>query len=377
MKNIFISLVFFLFSFCVFSQSQESIVNEKTTNTEKTKSYSMSPYGSYRINFGINNDGYVGMADNASRFGLTGSLELIKSLDAIAAIELGARLVDYDETIVFRGDPGFQVGEGNSNLFGRLGYLGVKHENFSFTFGKQWSAYYDVSSYTDNLYAFGGEASGTFNNGTDGGISGTGRANQLFLLRTHYKNFHLALQMQARQLTENIVKIGDTYGGSIQYVSSFGLKLGFALNIVNDGIDNPKPNEPKSGDKAYVGSIAYYTDNFYVAFTFTHFLQHELHPITDSTSIYYDGFGCEFFTSYQFGEKNNWRAALVMNCLWAEEEQFIDEYRKLYFVGEFSYAFGTESRVFTSVRQDFPRDRLGNTSAETIFAMGLKFSFGY
>jgi len=210
MKNYFLLIIFlFLFSLVV-AQSQET-VNEPESNDliEKASNY-MNPYGSYRINIGVNDDAYIGMADNASRFGITGFLPLTKSMDVIAGIELGARLVDYDETIIFRGDPGYQVGEGNSNIFGRLGYVGVQHKYFSFTVGKQWSAYYDIASYTDELYAFGGEASGSFNNGTDGGISGTGRANQLFLFRSYYKNIHFAIQMQARQLTENSAKIGDT-----------------------------------------------------------------------------------------------------------------------------------------------------------------------
>lgn len=377
MKNYLITSILSFLFVLVFAQSQESKEIHASQELIQKVTDNIKPYGSYRINFGVNNDGYVSMADNASRFGITGKLTMTKSLDAIAGIELGARLVDYDETIVFRGDPGFQVGEGNSNLFGRLGYVGIKHKYFSFTFGKQWSAYYDVAAYTDNLYAFGGEASGTFNNGTDGGISGTGRANQLFLLRSQYKYFHIALQMQARNKTENSVRIGDTYGGSIQYMSNFGLKVGFAFNIVNDGIDKPKFNEPKSGDKAFVGSLGYTINNFYFALTYSQFYQHELKAITDSSSLYFDGYGCEFFSSYHFGKKNRWRLALIMNGMWAIKGQLVDDYRMLYFVGEFSYAFGNESRVFLSMKQDFPRDRLGNDSQETIWAMGLRFSFGY
>lgn len=377
MKNYFLSLLLVFQIVLGHSQSQESVKDNKSNEIVQKFGEYMNPYGSYRINFGVNDDGYVGMADNASRFGVAGTLPLSKSIDAVAGIELGARLVDYDETIVFRGDPGYQVGEGNSNLFGRLGFVGVKHKYFSFTVGKQWSAYYDVAEYTDMLFAFGGEASGTFNNGTDGGVSGTGRANQLFLLRSHYKNIHIALQMQARNKTENSVRIGDTYGGSLQYISSIGLKLGFAFNIVNDGIDLPKPNEPKSGDKAYVGSIGYENDNFYVAFTYSQFYQHELKSLTDSLSVYFDGYGCEFYSSYKFGNKNRWKAALVMNTMWAAKDQKVDDYRMLYFVGEFSYTFGVESCVFLSVKQDFPRDRTGSETQETIFATGLRFSFGY
>jgi len=160
-------------------------------------------------------------------------------------------------------------------------------------------------------------------------------------------------------------------------LSKIGLKLGFAFNIVNDAIERPKPNEPKSGDKAFVGSIGYKINKFYFAFTYSQFYKHELISITDSASIYFDGFGSEFFTSYTFGKEDHWRIGIVMNTLWAAKDQLIDSYRFLYFVGELSYTFGVQSKVFASIKQDFPRDRFGNKTAETIWAMGLRFSFGY
>jgi len=160
-------------------------------------------------------------------------------------------------------------------------------------------------------------------------------------------------------------------------LSKIGLKLGFAFNIVNDGIERPKPNEPKSGDKAFVGSIGYKINKFYFAFTYSQFYKHELISITDSASIYFDGFGSEFFTSYTFGKEDHWRIGVVMNTLWAAKHQLIDSYRFLYFVGELSYTFGVQSKVFASIKQDFPCDRFGNKTAETIWAMGLRFSFGY
>ncbi|NOR86052.1 MAG: porin [Bacteroidales bacterium] len=337
----------------------------------------IQPYGSYRIYFGVNDDGYVGMADNSSRFGIISQLPIYNNLQALAGIELGARLVTQDETIIFRGDPGNQVGEANNTLFGRLGFVGFKYKFLSLTVGKQWSAYYDVAAYTDELLAFGGEGSATFNNYTDGGVTGTGRANQLFLLRVGNERLKAALQFQSRSISDSSQRIADTYGGSIQYLTKSGLKAGFAFVVTNDGVMSPNPQQPKYNDKSYVGSLAYISDKWYLAALFSKFEQHETVKINDTTTFFYDGAGAEIYLAYSFGSINQWKSAMAMNMLWPEKGQGINQYRMLYFVAELSYTYFEASQVFITVKQDFPRNIFGGAHNETIIAMGLRISFGY
>lgn len=383
MRILSILLLALIVSFSTHAQenktSNDTITDsqKESTKFEKIIYDHMNAYGSYRINFGITDKGYVGMADNSSRFGIKGSLPLSKKINAIAAIELGAKLVEQDEEIIFRGDPGYQVGDANTTLFGRFGYVGFEHKYFSFTVGKQWSAYYDVASYTDKLWAFGASGSATFNNSTDGGVSGTGRANQLFLLRGGSKNIKIAAQVQARNISETNIQFTDTYGGSIQYFSNLGLKAGFAFVIVNDGVEHPLPDQAKTGDKSFVGSIAYIKDNWYVAILYSKYYQHETIKINDSTTFFYDGHGAEVFTSYSFGTKKKWRVALAMNMLVPEKGQSIDKYRFMYLVAEYSYTFAKESQAFVTTRQSFETNIRGNTTNAMVFAIGLRFSFGY
>lgn len=378
MNRLFALILTIIVSFSAHAESDNDSINQKkTTKFQKAIYDHMSAYGSYRINFGITDKGYIGMADNSSRFGIKGLLPLTKTINAIAGIELGAKLVEQDEKLVFRGDPGYQVGDANTTLFGRLGFVGFEHKYFSFTIGKQWSAYYDVASYTDMLWAFGGSGSATFNNSTDGGVSGTGRANQLFLLRSGFKNIKIALQVQARNISETNIQFTDTYGGSIQYISNIGLKAGFAYVIVNDGVDHPLPYQAKTGDKSFVGSIAYSNENWYFALLYSKYFQHETIKINDSTTFFYDGYGTEAFASYSFGNKKKWRVALAMNMLWPEKGQTINKYRFMYFVAEYAYIFAKESQVFVTTRQSFKTNILGNTKKELVFAIGLRFSFGY
>lgn len=378
MNRLFTLILTLIVSFSAHAESvNDSINQKKTTQFQKVIHDHMSTYGSYRINFGITDKGYIGMADNSSRFGIKGLLPLTKNINAIAGIELGAKLVEQDEEIVFKGDPGYQVGDANTTLFGRFGYVGFAHKYFSFTVGKQWSAYYDVASYTDKLWAFGASGSATFNNSTDGGVSGTGRANQLFLLRIGTKNLKFATQLQARNIAETTIQFTDTYGGSVQYISNLGLKAGFAYVVVNDGVDHPLPDQAKTGDKSFVGSIAYSKENWYFALLYSKYYQHETIKINDSTTFFYDGHGAEAFASYSFGTKKKWRIALAMNMLLPEKGQSIDKYRFMYFVAEYSYIFAKESQLFVTTRQSFETNILGNTKKELVFAFGLRFSFGY
>ena len=166
----------------------------------------INPYGSYRVYFGMNSNGYFGMSDNASRFGIEGGIPIHEkyNLEVFAVAEFGTNLVDRDEFIVFRSDPGAEVAEEGNAVYSRLGFVGLRTNYLSFSVGKQWSVYYDVAEFTDQFYAFGADGAVTFNRQSDGGISGTGRANRLFLLRTNFNSpIELGIQAQTRYITDN------------------------------------------------------------------------------------------------------------------------------------------------------------------------------
>jgi len=336
-------------------------------------------YGSYRIGFGCDNQGQIGMSDNASRFGIFGVLPVSESigLHMFAQVELGLNLVDRDKVFVIRSDPGYQLGEADNTLYSRLGVLGLEVKDFSFSIGKQWSAYYDVAAFTDRFFAFGGEASGAFNLGGDGGISGTGRANRLFLARAQRGNFKLALQAQARFLGEENIGFADTWGGSLRYLPDQGFQFGVSFNIVRDGLDHPAFNQPKKGDKALLGSVAWVAPKFHLAVLAGRYIQHERMVINDSTLLFYDACGVEFFASVTPGTSGKWRLATGFNYLQPDKNMGVDEYRLLYFLLEASYGFAHQSYVFSSLKLDLNRDLKGHNTRMDIFAVGFRFSFGY
>lgn len=340
----------------------------------------VNPYGSYRITYGMNSDGYFGISDNASRFGVEASMPIVedRQIGVFAVVEFGTNLVDKDEIIVFRTDPGSEYTEEGNAVYSRLGFVGVSTRYLDFSVGKQWSVYYDVASFTDQFYAFGADGSATFNLDSDGGISGTGRANRLFLLRSSFQlPLKIGLQAQVRDISENRKNFADTYGGSIRYEPDFGLILGFSFNIVRDGVSNPQFNQPKINDRAFIGAIGYKKNNFHIAFSYSIYNNHEKLEINDSVNYYFSGSGMELYLGYEFEKNRRWKVATGFNYLRPEKNTIAGSFREMYFICELSYNFSRSSYIFTTAKINNSSDIKGLVDTTSIFAMGLRFSFGY
>lgn len=190
------------------------------------------PYVSLRGHIAVF-DKEMEVQENITRVGATFSAKK-GIISFIAASELHLNL--------FKGGGTFNVDGNNENQFlnvqtinntqtftNRLGYIGVSFEKYgTLTIGKQWSVYYDVTSYTDNFYVFGGTASATYIGGTDGGESGTGRASQSVIYRNSIGKFDFGAQIQARAGNNN--HFVDGYGFSAQYHINQQFALGTAYN---------------------------------------------------------------------------------------------------------------------------------------------------
>ena len=133
-------------------------------------------YGSLRVATVWDTDGHRDIRNNGTRLGVRGQKEFIGSLTAFARLEAGVNMVANDRAIITSGDPGTPIGQGSQAVSSRLGLVGLETPIGNFSWGKQWSPYYDVAEFTDQFVIFSGFANGAFGAGTDGGISGTGRA---------------------------------------------------------------------------------------------------------------------------------------------------------------------------------------------------------
>ncbi|GAA4324872.1 porin [Pontixanthobacter gangjinensis] len=194
---------------------------------------SVKPYGSFRGHYAIY-DSEIEFQENASRIGFQMGIKK-KDYEFFIGVELGMSLFKSNSQFNADGNTasGFIItlNEQASQVFNsRLGYLGFSFGKYGrISIGKQWSVYYDVSSYTDNFNVFGAQASSTFVAGTDGGSIGTGRADQSLIYRNEIGPLIIGLQLQAKNANnDNFI---DGFGGSLQWQINEVLKAGAAVNF--------------------------------------------------------------------------------------------------------------------------------------------------
>lgn len=328
-------------------------------------------YGSLRFKVGYSFTGETGIQDDASRMGFKGAIPIINGIDAIMQLEVGVGLVGNKTQIKFNGDPGAAVGEVDNVFSSRLGYVGIRTKYGQLTWGKQWSAYSDIGGQTDMYNAFGAEASGTYSAGTDGAISGSGRASNCVQYRLYTKYIETTAQFQNRNITDSSTSWADTYGVSLTIKPLATLKFGAAYNKVRDGIQIPGITKPKYGDEAWAAMIYYNSKSFNGIFSSSIFKNHE----KDNLGNYFSGYGLEMYLEYRLSE--HWRFYGGFNYLQPTGNGIAGEYDIIYLDFGSAYCFGRSSKVFLETRLDDSRNNDGSHSRLSAIAFGMFFDFWY
>ncbi|MGC1299115.1 MAG: DUF3011 domain-containing protein [Alloacidobacterium sp.] len=213
---------------------QQSDLAAATTGTNPAVHYfgMLNPYGSLRNIVSISDSG-AQVQDNASRMGI--NFSTFGPIKVFATGEWGVNLVRSETTFNAGAvtDQGFGVitQETEPVFAARLGFIGVDFGRFGrLSFGKENSTHYDIAGYTtDRFNVFGGTATATYVAGTDGGQSGTGRADQVIM-------YHLKLAKiidfgaQGQLRTADTPQAFNGFGFSLQATVLPGLKIGGAYN---------------------------------------------------------------------------------------------------------------------------------------------------
>ncbi|MFA6957273.1 MAG: porin [Thermoanaerobaculia bacterium] len=329
----------------------------------------MDPYGSLRVVVGSDTDGNTAMRDNISRVGIKGSARLREGLDVVATAEVGLKLWGREQTTIFGGDPGAPVGQVDNAVFARVGFAGLKGRAGQLTFGKQWAPYSDVAGMTDQAYVFGGDAAGVYAAGTDGGISGTGRADYATQYRYSNEHFSLGLQTQSRSRSENDQSWADTVQGAFTWHAGRGFHVGATYHEVRDGVVDPEPDEANKGDKATVVAISYdRPGHLYVGATYADLENHE----RDDTGVFFSGRGFEFFTRYYVTERSAIEG--VFNDL-EPDDSYDGQYRLRYFAATYSYRYAKSSVIYAGYKSEQSRAADGSDLQNDVFGLGFNYSF--
>ncbi|OAN18096.1 porin [Photobacterium jeanii] len=187
------------------------------------------------------------------------------------------------------------VANGDQEFGNRLGNIYFAHDDAGLiTVGKQWSVYYDVTGWTDVFWVYGGTASGTYDGrdeggaaGGDGGVSGTGRADEAITYRNQFGPVKVGVQYQF----ENGSSTGDReYGlqGSVIYdIEQVGLSLG--------GTYGQTKYKGEEDDKVWSLAALYDNNNIYAA---AQYGQYENHISFSNTYLAEKAKGYELIGAY-------------------------------------------------------------------------------
>jgi predicted porin len=261
-------------------------------------------------------------------------------------------------------------------------YVGLQTTSTTLTYGKNWSSYYRVSGITDRFESFGGEASGTFNALTDGGETGTGRANNVFQGRFSIKGMPEKWKLKPFKLNVQIQNGEDIpQVDGANYKQAFGISailestgkkmIGIAYNqaLIDDkDLPNLRTQGMDGDSRALIIGTRRFGDKYYAGMTISRLENQE----TTNTGIYFDGWGWEFFGSYNFS--NRWWVVGGWNALEPDSRQpLAGDYRLRYGVLGLRYTFDKfREMVYSEIRLDNSLSADGTRPGNT-YTVGVRW----
>jgi predicted porin len=358
---------------------------EREEVVEKTvveQPYSGRIYGSLRLRYRSTAEGSI-LGDAGSRIGLEGEYRTAEESWLYARVEAGFNVLDELDTLL---SPGGGAGEGQQgdSFFPRLYTVGIDTPVIVASYGKSWSSYYKISNFTDRFDSAGSSAVGTFNANTDGGSTGTGRADNVLQTlafidfmpeKWRVKPFNLNIQVQSSQPIPGVESVDYRYAFGLSAVldSRDDYSLGVAYNRARvDDLDNPAVQAAGiEGDaEAFLVGARWFDEQHYIGFTVARLWNHEA---TDE-GTYFIGLGSELYARYRL-IKSYWLVG-GYNWLVPDDDQVqAGEYELRYGIVGLRYSIDEFNRLA------YAEWRLDSTTSETgekignIFTIGVRWDF--
>ena len=357
-------------------------VEKETTTTIAEERLKGKIYGSIRLHVRETSSGSV-FGDAGSRIGAEAELRTRPDTWIYARAEAGFNVLDEIDTLL---TPGGGAGEGQQgdSVFPRLYSVGIETPAVFASYGKSWSTYYRIANFTDRFDSVGSSAVGTFNAKTDGGETGTGRANEVLQTRVFIdflpqewkvKPFNLNIQLQSDQPIPLVdgVNYSSAFGLSAVLESTHNYTFGLAYNRAHVAdVNNPavKAAGIKGDAEAILTGARWFDERWYLAVTAARLRNHE----TTDLGTYFLGWGSELYTRYQFIE-NYWLVA-GYNWLFPDKDQTqAGQYELKYGVVGLRYSINNFKRVV------YAELTLDNTISENgeklgdIYTVGMRWDF--
>jgi len=317
------------------------------------------------------------IGDGASRIGASGSWAFHDGWELFGRLEAGFDVLDTFTTSAQHEEDG--------NIVPRLYHLGMESDLVYIKAGKSWSTYYTVAGATDRFAIFGGNATGVYNAETDGGATGTGRADDaiqtLFYIDPRglfdILPFNLNLQYQVSQPIPHVSGQDYEYSWSssawLESAANVGVGLAYhratienlhAVEIETAGID---------GD-AIARALAFKT---YGARWIASLVFSDLENVETTDQLkYFNGRGVELYATWNVSG----RWWLVGGGNWLDPdsgETQAGEYEVDYEILGLHYTFDSFHRmIYAEWRIDHGTLASGR-SRESEFTVGVRWDFGY
>lgn len=340
-------------------------------------------YGSVRLH-AINNFNEqdelteFNLGDGASRIGLRGELQISEKWWLFGRAEAGFDVLD-----TFTPKAG-EEGADYSGLNKRLLVGGFDSKNASATFGKNWSAYYKIAGMADRFSIFGGSGVGVYNANTDGGATGTGRADEVFQARIYtnslkalsIKPFNLNVQYQDKQPIPHVSgkHYGSAYGASAWLESLGDRGIGLAYQRSKIDFEDPLIKAAGIDGDALAGAMAFrmYGEKWYAALVVA---QLENVMTTDQLK-YINGRGGELYIQWQVKDKwwviggGNWFTPF-------EEDPDAGSYEVNYAVLGLRYTFDSFNRMLYAEYRLDSGILWNGTPRKNELTIGIRWDFGH
>jgi predicted porin len=355
-------------------ERQARIEEEEKTGVERKTEFDI--YSSIRVRYrGQGSDG--AWEDGGSRLGVSADHRFGEESFIVGRFEGGFNVLSALSSDDI-------AEEFKDTAFTRLGYVGLETPATQITVGKNWSTYYEVGAFTDRFTGTGGDASGVFNAQSDGGPTGTGRANNVLQTRlylpmpTRLKAKPLEMKVQAQH--GNPVPFGGEaeYGVALGFSTVFttrrnNLSLGIAYNHAEIDLDEYPALRGigigGSSQSLLLGARSF-GDRWYVGWVLARMRNHE----TTDEGIYFDGWGSELYGQYQLSDRF-WFVG-GYNALEPDSGQAkAGDYRVRYSVVGLRYApIDFKRMIYLNTRINDSRNADG-TRESNIYTIGIKWDF--
>jgi len=342
----------------------------------------LEAYGQIRTHLAAFRDD-LEVQDNATRVGVNFATR--GKIKVFAGMEWGVNLVQSETQFnLSAGGPGeFGTFTSTTNpvFLARLGFAGVDFgPGGRVAVGKQNAVQYDIASYTtDRWNVFGGQGSHAYVAGTDGGETGTGRADRIVNYRnTVLKIMDIGFQTQFRGGGNDTTT--DGVGGSLQFKLLPKVKAGGTYTRTNwaPSKQQIRGMGGNSDFYAFGTRIDWRVLEFGAVYSHQHNgdVAYVPNPSTPGTTtpIVFDAHGVEVYGRAGFG-----RFGLIGGYI-SQDPKVRDplmnpDFRTRYFILGAEWFFAKNGKVYSESKIDSDSVTAAGEKGYHVFTVGFRYDF--